>query len=149
MTLKRVQYLYKITGYVVAGLSLMVILIQFEGSAIQERIWEATLMNVGYHMLYYLTNTGPLIQLNWLKDNSTTKFVARQFFLVMSYHMIVASVLAATGIIYGALVYNNYRQLFALALLPGMILGAIKLNIRLKKNNKRTTTMQQKQLPSL
>lgn len=109
-------------------------------SSIQERIWQAFLMNLGYHMFYYSTSTAHLIQLKWFKENSTNKAISRQFFLVMSCLMIGICVLAAPAITYIALSSNNYEQLFALALLPGVILGAIKLIIRLKKNNKRTTT---------
>ena len=138
--LDRLQNLYKSTGYVVAGLSLIIILIPLEGSTIRLRIWQAFLMNLGYHMFYFLTSTAPLIQLNWLKDNSTNKAISRQLFLVLSYLMIGVCGLAAPAIIYVALSSNNYDQLFALALLPGVILGASKLIIRLKNNNKRTTT---------
>ena len=141
MTLERLQHLYKKSGYIIAGLSLMIILIPLAGATIQERIWQVLIVNLGYHLFYYLISTAPLIQLNWLEANSITRAMAMKIFFVMSYFIVGACGITAIAITYIALSNNSYGQLIAIAGLPGFIFGAIKLNLRLRKiNNKRSTT---------
>lgn len=134
MTLERLHHLYKSIGYIIGGISLIVILILLEDLTVQERIGQVIIMNLGYHLFYYLTSAVPLTQMKWVEENSTTKAIGRHFFLIMSYIMAATGCVMIIALTYIALSKSDYELLFIVPVLSGVIIGSTKLNLNLRIN---------------
>jgi len=83
-------------------------------------------------MFYHLISIVPLKQLNWVKGNSTVQNLAFKAIMVMSYFIPIACILASVMIITETFSNQEYYKLTILLVFSGVILGALKLNLKLK-----------------
>jgi|GEM_PF-2914392 len=129
---EKIHHFYKLIAYFIIGVSFLLTLRPFSDFPLQERFGIALVVNIGYHMFYYLISIIPLKQLNWVKDNSTIQSLAAKSFMVMSYFIILACILASIFIIKEAISNQEFYSLTTLLVFLGVILGALKLNLKLK-----------------
>ncbi|WP_411030163.1 hypothetical protein [Spongiimicrobium sp. 3-5] len=132
MTEKKLHNLYKLIAYFLIAVSLILILIPIDNLLVQDKFGIVLVMNIGFHMFYHLISIVPLKQLNWVKDNSTVQNLAFKGIMVMSYFIPIACVLASVIIITESFSNQEYYKLTVLLVFSGVILGAFKLNLKLK-----------------
>jgi hypothetical protein len=132
LTENKLHKLYKLIAYTLIVVSLILILIPIKNLSVQDKIGIAFVMNIGFHMFYHLISIVPLKQLNWVKGNSTVQNLAFKAIMVMSYFIPIACILASVRIITESFSKQEYYKLTILLVFSGVILGALKLNLKLK-----------------
>jgi hypothetical protein len=132
LTENKLHKLYKLITFTLIAVSLILILIPIENLSIQDKFGIALVMNIGFHMFYHLISIVPLKQLNWVKGNSTVQNLAFKGIIVMSYFIPIACVLTSVIIIKESFSNQEYYKLTILLVFSGVILGALKLNLKLK-----------------
>ena len=132
MTQKKIHNLYRLIAYFIIGLSLILILAPIRVLPIQERFSSVFALNIGFHMFYHLISIVPLKQLNWMKGSLITQNLLTKIFIVISYSIIFICSLGSIAIIRLALLNNDFYQLLSLLVLLGVVLGAYKLNLKLR-----------------
>ncbi|WP_155941569.1 hypothetical protein [Maribacter sp. Hel_I_7] len=138
MTENKLHKLYKLIAYFLIAVSLIFILTPIDNLLVQDKFGIVLIMNIGFHMFYHLISIVPLKQLNWVKDNSTVQNIAFKGIMVMSYFIPIACILASVIIITESFSNQEYYKLTVLLVLSGVILGALKLNLKLKSWRKNT-----------
>lgn len=126
----KLHKLYKLIAYCLIIVSLILILIPIENLLIQDKLGIVLVMNIGFHMFYHLISIVPLKQLNWVKDNSTIQNLAFKAIMLMSYFIPIACILASIIIITESFSNQEYYKLTILLVFSGVILGALKLNLK-------------------
>lgn len=129
---EKIHQFYKLIGYFLIGVSMIIILIPIENLSVRDKFGIALVMNIGFHLFYHLISIVPLKQLNWVKDNSTVQNIVFKGIMVMSYFIPIACILASVIIITESFSNQEYYKLTVLLVLSGVILGALKLNLKLK-----------------
>ena len=132
LTENKLHKLYKLIAFTLIAVSLIMILIPIENLSIQDKFGIALVMNIGFHMFYHVISIVPLKQLNWVKGNSTVQNLAFKGMIVMSYFIPIACVLTSVIIITESFSNQEYYKLTILLVFSGVILGALKLNLKLK-----------------
>ena len=89
-------------------------------------------MNIGFHLFYWILSLAPLSQLIWLKNHSIAKEFANRAFTAMSYFIIALCLIIAFSIIRQVIIAKEFHLLIGLALVPGIFLGALRLNLELR-----------------
>ena len=74
----------------------------------------------------------PLAQSNWLKVQSIVKEIAKREFTAMSYLIIASCLIITFSIISQVILAREFYLLIGLAIVPGVFLGALKLNLELR-----------------
>lgn len=132
MTENKLHKLYKLIAYFLIAVSIILVLTPIDNLLVQDKFGIVLVMNIGFHMFYHLISIVPLKQLNWVKDNSTVQNIAFKGIMVMSYFIPIACILASVIIITESFSNQEYYKLTVLLVLSGVILGALKLNLKLK-----------------
>ncbi|AUC81292.1 hypothetical protein [Lacinutrix sp. Bg11-31] len=131
---EKIHQFYKLVGYFIIVLSLILVMIPFEDSSIRERLGILFILNLGFHMFYYGISIVPIKQLNWMKGGSKIPDqFSKSLMIMMSYVIIFICLFASFFIIYEVVSSDNYNKLSSLLIALGAILGALKLNLRLRK----------------
>ena len=132
LTENKLHKLYKLIAYTLIAVSLILILIPIKNLSVQDKFGITLVMNIGFHMFYHLISIVPLKQLNWVKGNSTLQNLAFKAIMVMSYFIPIVCILASVMIITETFSNQEYYKLTILLVISGVILGALKLNLKLK-----------------
>ncbi|GAA0872453.1 hypothetical protein GCM10009117_16000 [Gangjinia marincola] len=132
MTESKLHNLYKTIGYFLIAVSLILILLPIDSSSVQNKYGIVLAMNIGFHMFYHMISIVPLKQLNWVKDNPVLQNLAFKGIMVMSFFMPIACIMASIIIIIDSFSNQTYYKLTVLLVFLGVILGAFKLNLKLR-----------------
>ncbi len=132
MTINKLHKFYKLIAYFLIALSIILVLTPIDNLLIQDKFGIVLVMNIGFHMFYHLISILPLKQLNWIKVNSTVQNIAFKGIMLMSYFIPIACILASVIIITESFSNQEYYKLTVLLVFSGVILGALKLNLKLK-----------------
>ncbi len=108
------------------------ILVPIENLPLQEQIFSALFVNIGYHTFYHAFNKVPLIQLNWLPENSILKNLVKKGYVLISYFMIAISMFMSVLLVYDSINTEEYYRIITILVLVGASFGAINLNLDLK-----------------
>lgn len=132
LTENKLHKLYKLIAYILIAVSLILILIPIENLSVKDKFGIAFIINIGFHMFYHLISIIPLKQLNWVEGNSTLQNLAFKGIMIMSYFIPIACILASIIIITESFSNQEYYKLAILLVFSGVILGSLKLNLKLK-----------------
>jgi len=132
LTQDKIQRKYKLLAYILGGISFVIIIVPFGDYDLKERAALALIFNIEFHLPYYIFSLAPLTQLNRLKGRSPSKEMLKSAFIAMSYMVIAASLFISIIIIRGVISSRDFTQLISLLVVPGIILGALKLNFELR-----------------
>ncbi len=138
MTINKLHKFYKLIAYFLIAISIILVLTPIDNLLIQDKFGIVLVMNIGFHMFYHLISILPLKQLNWIKVNSTVQNIAFKGIMLMSYFIPIACILASVIIITESFSNQEYYKLTVLLVFSGVILGALKLNLKLKSWRKNT-----------
>lgn len=132
MTQDKIQRTYKRMAYILGGITLIVLIFPFRDYDFLDRVGLAFTVNLGFHFIYHFLSLAPLSQLTWLKENSIIKDLAKQGFTAMSYFIIASSIIMTLVIINKVFSTQEFDLIIGLFVIPGIILGAMKLNLELR-----------------
>lgn len=111
---------------------MIVLIFPFRDYDFLDRVGLAFTVNLGFHFIYHFLSLAPLSQLTWLKENSIIKDLAKQGFTAMSYFIIASSIIMTLVIINKVFSTQEFDLIIGLFVIPGIILGAMKLNLELR-----------------
>jgi hypothetical protein len=132
LTQDKIHRAYKLVAYILGGVSLIVLVFPFANSDFSDRVGLTLPMNIGFHLFYWILSLAPLSQLIWLKDHSIVKEFAKRAFTAMSYFIIASCLIITFSIISQVILAREFYLLIGLAIVPGVFLGALKLNLELR-----------------
>ena len=132
LTQEKIQRTYKRLAYILGGISLIVLIFPFGDYDFLDRVGLAFTVNLGFHFFYHFLSLAPLTQLTWLKENSIIKDLAKRSFTAMSYFIIASCLIIIFVIINEVFSTQEFYRLTGLLVVPGVILGALKLNLELR-----------------
>lgn len=134
LTEEKIHQFYKLVACSIIGISLILAIIPIGASSIRERIGIVLSLNIGFHMFYYLLSIVPIKQLNYKKSSSKIPdLFYKSLMLIMSYGIIFSCLFASFYIVKEVISAHQNNNLTSLLVVLGVILGTLKLNLRLRK----------------
>ena len=137
LTKEKIRKIYRLLTFVNLGVGLIFLIYSIDNLPIEERLSIAIVLNIGFHMFFHLISIVPMKQLNWVKENKNVQNLAFKSIKLMTYFIPISCIITSILILIESIGNQKYQSLSALLVFSGVILGAIKLNLKLiewKKN---------------